>query len=175
MRENMRIVRCDGAPGVSFSVPRVIVAIETVAKAAEREPIPLPFNDDGVMEYPTIAQFTSDLRDLIAGAMKNEGSLTVRFLGDLKPSVYPVDTHFFHLNESTTDGSEFTKLIQKAMLESGKSDITFVNLSTTRDVKLHVGNHRAIGTTDDLSFLTAFCDTMALWADLSLSIKVEAQ
>ena len=124
------------------------------------------------MHYPTIAQFSSDLRDLIAEAMKNEGTLTVRYLGDLKPSTYPIGTHFFHLHDSTSDGNEFSKILQKALLEGGEQEMTFINLANVRDVRIHVGNHRAVGVTDDIGYLTTLCDTLELWANDSASIKV---
>lgn len=173
MAENLRIGRV-GEDGVTFAVPRVLVAIKTVATAAELPVVELPFNDEGAMHYPQVAQLSSDLRDLIAAAMKNEGSLTVRFLGDLKQTIYPLDTQFFHLGQVTEDGGEFGRIIQKSMLETAKQDITFVNLATVRDVKLHVGNHRAIGTTDDLRFLSNFCDALEVWADVSATISVRA-
>lgn len=174
MVEKLQIGRVDGL-GMLFSVPRVIVAIETVSKAAGAAPIPLPFNDEGLMHYPIIAQLTSDLRDLMAIAMKNEGSLTVRYLGDLKPTTYPIDTQFFHLNASTADGADFSKILQKALMEGNKEELTFINLANVRDVKIHVGNHRAVGTTDDLRFLTTFCEVLESWANDSASIKVKAR
>lgn len=175
MGENLRIGRVGATNGeVSFAAARILAAIKMVATAAEMPPVEMPFNDDGVMHYPQVAQLSSDLRDLIAGAMRNEGSLTVRFLGDLKPTVYPVDTQFFHLGPPTVDGSEFGRIIQKAMLETEKQDITFVNLSTVRDVKMHVGNHRVVGVTDDLRCLTNFCEALEAWADASATISVKA-
>lgn len=172
MDERLEIVRLDGS-GTKFSVQRVIVAIDTVAKAAESVPIKIPFDEQGEMGFPTIAQFASNLRDLIEGAMKNEGSLTVRFLGDLKASIYPIDTQFYHLSESTSDGGDFSKLIQKALLSTSKQDLTFINLANVRDVKINVGNHRALNVSDDIRFLTTFCEVLESWADASASMRVQ--
>jgi hypothetical protein len=162
-----------GGDKAGFSLKRVMLAIDMVAKAAEREAVLLRFNDNNTMDYPAIAQLSADLRDLIAGAMKNVGSLTVRYLGDLKPTVYPIGTNFFHLGKTTEDGAEFGKLIQKALLESEGQELTFVNLASVRDVKIHVGNYRAAMITDDLSFLTTFCETCELWANSSSTITIE--
>jgi hypothetical protein len=170
---NPVILQVGGGGAVGFSLKRVMLAIDMVAKAAERESVVLRFNDSNTMDYPAIAQLSADLRDLIAGAMKNVGSLTVRYLGDLKPTVYPIGTQFFHLAKTTEDGGEFGKIIQKALLESDGQELTFVNLASVRDVKIHVGNYRAAMITDDLNYLTTFCETCEAWANSSSSICVE--
>lgn len=162
-----------GNDQVCFPLRSVMLAIDMVSKAAEREAVLLRFNDNNTMEYPAIAQLSADLRDLIAEAMKNIGSLTVRYLGDLKPTVYPIGTNFFHLGKTTEDGGEFSKLVQKALFQSAGQDITFVNLANVRDVKIHVGNYRASVITDDLSFLTTFCEACEMWANNSATIMVE--
>lgn len=169
---NPVILQVGKQDGVGFSLKRIMLAIDMVAKAAERDPIVLRFNDDNVMDYPAIAQLSADLRGLIDAAMKNVGSLTVRYLGDLKPTTYPIGTNFFHLTKTTEDGGEFGKLIQKALLESNDQELTFVNLASVRDVKIHVGNYRAAMITDDLSFLTTFCETCEIWANGSVSITI---
>lgn len=158
---------------ISFSLKRVMVAIDMVAKAAEREPIVIHLDDNNKMDYPAIAQLSADLRDLIAAAMQNVGSLTVRFLGDLKPTIYPIDTGFFQFGKNTEDGSEFGRVIQKALLESEGQELTLVNLATVRDVRIKVGNHRVSRITDDLGVLTTFCEACEMWANDSATICVE--
>ena len=162
-----------GKDEISFSLKRVMVAIDMVSKAAEREPIVIHLNDQDAMHYPTIAQLSADLKDLIAAAMKNVGCLTVRFLGDLKPTVYPIDTGFFQFGKNTEDGSEFSRVIQKALLESDNQELTFVNLATVRDVRIKVGNHRVSQITDDLNVLNTFCEACEMWANESATIHVE--
>jgi len=174
MDKKLFISRIDRT-GQTFIVQRVIIAIETVAKAACCDPTSLPFGDDGIMHYPAIAKFMVELRELMAIAMKNEGSLTVRYLGDLKPSVYPIDTHFFHLKDSTEDGADFSRIMQKALFEGTHEELTFINLANVRDVKIHVGNHRALNISQDIKYLTMFCDVLEQWANDSASAKVMAE
>jgi hypothetical protein len=163
MNQVIRFGRVDKT-GPDFSVQRTIAALKLVAKAAEVDPLELPFNDDGIMVPSVLGSFTVSLREQINQALKNQGSLTVRFLGDLKASIYPIDTHFFRINP-TSEGEDdnFATLLKKALLSSDKEEMTFINLANVRDVKIVVGNNRVVGSSADLSYLTTLADTFDAW------------
>lgn len=163
MGEPLRFGRSDGV-GETFSVQRTVVALKLVSKAAEMDVLVLPFDENGQMTPAVAGQFVVLLNAQIAQAMKNQGSLTVRFLGDLKATVYPIDTHFFRINP--TGGSEddnFAAMLKKALLSGEKEDMTFINLANVRDVKIHVGNSHITNVSSDLSYLSRLADALQSW------------
>jgi hypothetical protein len=172
MEKVIRFGRADKT-GRDFSIQRTLVALKMVAMAAEVDPLDLPFNDEGIITPSVLGMFTLSLREQINQALKNQGSLTVRFLGDLKASVYPIDTHFFRINP-TGDGQDdnFGTILKKALLGSDKEEMTFINLANVRDVKIHVGNNRIIGSSSDLSYLTDLADTFDLWDKDPCDVKI---
>lgn len=170
MSKNVRIERV-GDKKFSFAVNRLLVALTAVAKAAQVETPTLPFSEQGEMAFQTTAKLATDLRAMVDQALKNQGSLTVRFLGDLKPTVYPLETEFFHVAKSLDDSGEFIKLLKTTLMAGGREDITFVNLANVRDVKLHVGSG-TVRVTDDLSYITIFCDVLEMWANDSAIVQL---
>ncbi len=162
MAEPLRIGRSDET-GQTFSVQRTIVALKMIAKAAEGEVLTMPFDENGVMPASVAGRFVVDLSEQIKLAMKNQGSLTVRFLGDLKASVYPIDTHFFRINTHSEGEDDFASILKKALLDGKHEEMTFINLSNVRDVKIHVGNSHVMSVVDDLAFLTRVVEAFELW------------
>ncbi len=162
MGEPLRIGRSDKT-GETFSVQRIIVALKMVAKAAEMEGLEMPFDEDGQMSPSIAGQFVVDVCEQVEQAMKNQGSLTVRYLGDLKPTVYPIDTHFFRINNQSDGMDDFSAILKKALLDGEHEEMTFINLANVRDVKIHVGNTHVMNVSSDIAFLSRLMETFHLW------------
>lgn len=163
MSDVLRIGRKDET-GATFLVQRTLVALKMVASAAEVEPLDLPFSNDGEMTPAALGLFAVAINEQIAMALANQGSLTVRYLGDLKPSVYPIDTHFFRINpQAGGEDDNFVSLLKRALLSGDKQDMTFINLANVRDVKIHVGNSHVLNVSADLAYLSRMVETFELW------------
>lgn len=152
-----------------FTVQRLLVAISKVTQAAQVEEPKLPFDENGRMEWPVMAGLTNELRKMLDLAYKNQGHVTVRYLGDLKASPYPLDVQFFHLSSDVTQ-NEFSLMLRETIEKASQEEAVFINLANVRDIKVHVGNQRVIGLNNDLSYLSAFCDALEAWASDSATI-----
>lgn len=154
-----------------FKVARILMATTQVARAAETEDLLLPFDDDGRMDWTAMAGLAVKLRKMLDVAYKNQGHVTVRFLGDLKSSTYPVDVEFFHLGANVTE-NEFSEMLRRAIQGSEKEEVVFINLANVRDIKVHVGNAQVSGLNADLACLSAFCDALEAWASDNATIHL---
>src|SRR5208283_2518999 len=86
-----------------FILTRVEIAIKQVAVAAGGGDSILLFDGTDKMDWSDMALLTTRLRSMLDKVYKDQGHVTVRFLGDLKPTTYPLDTQFFHLSNPVTE------------------------------------------------------------------------
>jgi hypothetical protein len=91
--------------------------------------------------------------------------VTVRYLGDLKESSYPLSVRFFHA-KGGEDDNDFQTALRKAILDTkGERKFTFVNLANVREIAVDIGAPSIPGIQDDISFMERFLETVQYWDD----------
>jgi hypothetical protein len=119
-----------------------------------------------ILQPLVASDVASYLEEMVAVVFDHRGRITVRYVGDLKPTEYTTDVEFFAVATGVEQG-EFSKLLREAVL-SGGGKRTLINLSNVRDIVIDVGHADARNMGAEVSWLSAVADTFKAWGDISL-------
>ena len=120
------------------------------------------FSTEASFNAGDLSSFARKLKRLAEEVVQENGKVTVRYLGDLKPSDYDLSTRMFHLTGTST-GEEFREMIVDAMMD-GKDEAWLVNLRNVRDVRIKIGNSDVPGLEKNLKEVHRAADVMTLWS-----------
>jgi hypothetical protein len=109
------------------------------------------------------------LYDMVKVVFDGRGRVTVRYVGDLKPTEYPTDVEFFSIASGIEQG-EFSRLLREAVIRGGGKQ-TLINLSNVRDIVIDAGSSDIRNLGAEVSWLSAVADTFLAWGDATLAIK----
>jgi len=161
------IRRVDGT-GPIFSLTRIQAALAAAQRACGIDfVIDLGFDDEGRMGFAKAAKVSVKLREIIEMTLRNTGSITVRYIGDLKPTVYPTNLNYF--NSATQESLQGFVEHLKVALHSEADEVVVANLHTIRDIRIRRGaDGQEIAK--DINRLSVFADQLDLWASESADL-----
>jgi hypothetical protein len=157
----MILTNPDGKNERVFNTDRIRLAVSKLVQASELsgDKFNLDWLKTGTDDFQDKVKFWDYLCN---EAMKSVGKVTVRFLGDLKESTYPLSVKFFQAKGD--DESDFIGILRKTITEaSGERKITFVNLANVREISVDIGNIKIPGLQDDIAFLLNFLEYTRNW------------
>ena len=162
----MYLTNLDDKNAKAFNTDRIRLAVSKLIQASELSGD--EFNLDWLKTGTVTFQDKVKLWDyLCTEALKAVGKVTVRFLGDLKESTYPLSVKFFQAKGD--DESDFMGILRKSITEAaGERKITFVNLANVREVSVDIGNIKIPGLQDDIAFLLNFLEYTRDWKQVTV-------
>lgn len=148
-----------------FTADRVKLALAKLAQAADKDPADYAcewLNSPGLVNLKKVR---AEWRQLANDALQAVGKVTVRYLGDLKESSYPLSVRFFHA-KGGEDDNDFQTVLKKAILATkGERKFTFVNLANVREIAVDIGAPSIPGIQDDIAFVERLLETIQYWDD----------
>lgn len=158
----------------SFSVTRIIKILDQIlaiqggafpvgAKEA-RNALAMKVRHESMASE--VAAYFYDMANVV---FDGRGRVTVRYVGDLKPTEYTTDVEFFSIASGIEQG-EFSRLLREAVIKGGGKR-TLINLSNVRDIVIDVGNADVRNFGSEVSWLSAVADTFKAWGEATLVIK----
>ena len=146
-----------------FNVDRIRIAVTKLVQASEVNGDDYNLDWLNVPGSVSLKEKTKTWDFLCNEALKAVGKVSVRFLGDLKESNYPLSVKFFQAKGD--DESDFMGILKKTITEAGgvERKITFVNLANVREVSVDIGNIKIPGLQDDISYMLGFLDYTFDW------------